>query len=82
VIARRWQRDPERLAERGWALSRALLVGLVVLGASGLLLAAADALEMDAPSSRMALAIALVCALATFALAPWRARATRREPAS
>jgi serine/threonine-protein kinase len=82
VIARRWQRDPERLAERGWALSRALLVGLVVLGASGLLLAAAEALAMDAPSSRMALVLSLGCALATFALAPWRARATRREPAS
>ncbi len=82
LITRRWRREPERLAERGWALFRALHVGLVILGASGLVLAAADALAVNAPSPRTALMLSLVCAFATFALAPWRARATRREPAT
>lgn len=80
LVARRWHREPERLRERGWALRRALYAGLVTLGSSGLVLAAADALAIDAPSSRVSLVLSLAIAFATFVVAPWRARASRRAP--
>jgi hypothetical protein len=79
-VARRWRREPERLAERGWSLTRALHAGLVTLGAWSLTLAAADALAFDAPSPKTALGVSLAVALATFGIAPWRARASRRAP--
>ncbi|MCB9614395.1 MAG: serine/threonine protein kinase [Sandaracinus sp.] len=82
AIGRRWSRTPEHLPERSWALDRALRLGTLTIGVGTLGLGAASAMGIEAPSARAVLAVALTVALATFAIAPWRARASRRPDAA